>query len=548
MSVLRSMSTRRLAIALFALACVAPAPAAAGTILVKFAQPSRATAKVAAAGDTAAGETANHVSVVELSPGESVSAGVATYNARPDVAYAEPNYRMHALDLAPPDDPAYDSIDQWGLFKISALVAWSIYPGTYSSTGGVPIAVVDTGVQADHEDLAGRVRTDLGATCELDEPCFADAAADDYGHGTHVAGIAGAATNNAFGVAGVAFSSPIIPVKVLDSSGAGSSVDVANGIIWAAQKGAKVINLSLGGPYSQTDCDAAFTAEHTYGALVVASAGNSNSSSAVSPAGCAGVVGVAATDDSDAKASFSNYGAPDVFVSAPGVSILSSVWPDAYEAWDGTSMAAPFVTGIAALRFGAFPSSTAAEVRRVLAASSTKVGTGYGVDPYATCDGCTWSSSFGYGRVDALSALTIATPAAPTPPPPPPPAPAPPAAPPPTPPPPPAPPPPPTPAAPPADVTAPTVRTFAAAGRRRGLVKLRYRVQDDRRETAERILVYRGRILTKTYSRPLRTTESSIDYWVSWRAPRRRFVGRFCVQASDRAGNKATSCAALRVR
>src|SRR5690242_16916967 len=168
------MSTRRLALALFVLACAVPAPAAAGTILVKFAQPSRAALKVAAAGDRAAGETANRVSVVRLSPGESVSAGVAAYNSRPDVVYAEPNYRMHALDLAPPDDPAYELDGQWGLTTISALAAWSIYPGAYSSSGGVPIAVVDTGVQADHEDLAGRVRTDLGATCALDDPCFAD--------------------------------------------------------------------------------------------------------------------------------------------------------------------------------------------------------------------------------------------------------------------------------------------------------------------------------------------------------------------------------------
>ena len=535
------MSIRRCAIAVFALACAMPVSALASpTILVRFARPSRGAANVAAAGDTAAGETANHVSVVRLSPGESVAARIAAYEARPDVVYAEPNYVMHALDLAAPDDPAYAGgpYPQWGLTRISALAAWSIYPGSYVATGGAPVAVVDTGVQADHEDLAGRVRTDLGATCTLDQPCLASPAADDAGHGTHVAGIVGAATNNALGVAGVAFSSPIIPVKVLDDTGAGSSVDVANGIVWAARHGAKVINLSLGGPYSETDCNAAYTAEHTYGALVVAAAGNDKSSDPVSPAGCSGVVGVGATDATDAKAAFSNFGYPDVFVSAPGVGIYSSVWPDTYDAWDGTSMAAPFVSGVAALRFGASPSSTPAEVRRVLAASADKVGGGaYSTNPFKACDGCGWSPDFGYGRVNALAAVTIATPPAPT-----------------TPPPPPGPPPPPPPQASPAapppapDTTAPVVRTFPAAAKRRRVVKLRYRVEDDRGETAERILVYRGRVLARTYSRPLRQTESSIDYWVAWRAPSRRFAGRFCVQASDRAGNAATSCAALRVR
>ena len=530
--------TRRLVIAVVALACAPPASAgASSTILVKFAQPSAAAAaaKIAAAGDRAAGQTANRVAIVGLAPGESVSARVAAYNARPDVVYAEPNYRLHALDVAAPTDPAYASIPQWGLPKISALAAWSIYPGSYVATGGPLIAVVDTGVQADHADLTGRVRTDLGATCALDQPCFADSAADDQGHGTHVAGIAGAATNNGVGVAGVAFSSPIIPVKVLGADGTGSSVDVANGIIWAAQHGAKVINLSLGGPYSQTDCNATYTAEHTYGALVVAAAGNSGVSDPVSPGGCPGVVGVAATDQLDQPASFSNYGAPDVFVSAPGVDIYSTLWPDDYYWEDGTSMASPFVAGVAALRFGELPASTPAEVRRVLAASSDKVGAvAYGTDPYGTCDGCSWQPRYGYGRVNAATALTIPTPPAPAPPAPPPPPP-PPAA-------------PPAPPPPPPDTAAPVVRTFPAAGRRRHVVKLRYRVQDDRGETAERILVYRGRTLAQAFSRPLRQTESTIDYWIAWRAPKRRFAGRFCVRATDRAGNSATSCASLRVR
>jgi subtilisin family serine protease len=220
--------------------------------------------------------------------------------------------------------------------------------------------VVDTGVSAAHPDLTGRVRTDLGATCLDLTPCASGPATDDNGHGTHVAGIAGAATNNGIGVAGVAFSSPIIPVKVLDSTGSGYDSDVADGIVWAAQQGARVINLSLGGAYSQTDCDAVATAV-SMGALVVAAAGNSSSSTPSAPAACPGVVGVAATDEFDLPASFSNYGWPNVFVSAPGVDIYST-WPGTY-AWEaGTSMASPFVAGVAALRFGEHPESTPAEV------------------------------------------------------------------------------------------------------------------------------------------------------------------------------------------
>jgi subtilisin family serine protease len=181
-----------------------------------------------------------------------------------------------------------------------------------------------------------------------------------------------------------------------------------------------VINLSLGGPYSQTDCDAVSTAERTYGALIVAAAGNDASSAPVAPAGCAGAVGVAATTQADVPASFSNYGYPDVFVSAPGVAVYSSVWPDTYEAWSGTSMASPFVAGVASLRLGEYPSSTPADVRRVIASSSDKVGgVSYSTDPFNTCAGCTWQSSYGYGRVDVAAALAAAVPTTPPPPPPP---------------------------------------------------------------------------------------------------------------------------------
>jgi subtilisin family serine protease len=527
----------RLVVAIFALVFAPSAAAAAPTtILVKFRQPTGSAPKVEALGDDALSRTANDVSVVGLAPGESAGARIAAYERRADVVYAEPNWRVLPLALNQPNDPFFS--DQWAFTVTGALAGWALYPGAYGASTGATLAVVDTGVDATHPDLAGRVRTDLGASCLNVTPCVPGPQADDCGHGTHVAGIAGAATNNGVGVAGVAFSSPIIPVKVFDSACQGHDSDVANGILWAAQKGARVINLSLGSDYSQTVCDAVSTAERTYGALVVAAAGNDSSPVPHVPAACPGAVGVAATDEWDASASFSSYGSPNVFVSAPGVDI-ESTWPGTAYQWEnGTSMASPFVAGVSALRFGEYPSSTPADVRRVLASAAAKVGgVTYGTDPYGTCTGCTWQQSYGYGRVDVNAVLAAPPPPSPPPPPPPPP------------------PLPPPPSPPPAlpvpktpDTVAPFVRAYPVTGRRGRKVKLTYRVRDDRGRTAERILVYRGRSLVARLRRTLRPTDSASVYWVQWRAPWRAMRGRFCVRAADAAANGSTSCASLRVR
>jgi thermitase len=526
----------RLAVAILALVFVPAAAAAPATILVRFKQSAGAAARIEARGDDELGHTANGVSIIGLAPGEARQAAVAAYEARTDVAYAEPNGRMYALALNAPNDPYFS--DQWAFAATSALAGWALYPGSYGASSGVPLAVVDTGVDASHPDLAGRVRTDLGASCLNLTPCAAGPATDDDWHGTHVAGIAGAATNNGLGVAGVAFTSPIIPVKVLDSTGSGNFSDVADGILWAAQHDARVINLSIGGGgYSQTVCDAVSTAEHSYGALVVAAAGNESSSAPSAPAACPGAVGVAATDDLDSPASFSNFGSPDVFLSAPGVDIDSTYPGGLYASADGTSMASPFVAGVAALRFGEYPWSTPRDVRRVLASTADKVGgVSYGVDPYGTCTGCTWQESYGYGRVDVGAALAAPPPPAPPPPPPPPPASLPP------------PPPPVLPVQNTRDTVAPFVRAYPVTGSRGRAVKLTYRVRDDRGRTAEQILVYRGRSLVARLRRTLRPTDSASTYWMTWRAPRRPMRGRFCVRAADGAGNTSTSCASLRVR
>ncbi len=531
------MARRTSLVALFCtLACSWTAAAsAADTILVKFAHPATAAAKVEALGDDATGSVTGSVTVVDPQPGESVATALADYRARPDVVYAEPNRVLHLFDLTAPNDSYYGW--QWALPAISAVQGWSVFPSTFSVAPTAPIGIVDTGVDATHEDLAGRI-SPSSATC-LGGVCSQGVPTDDDGHGTHVSGIAGAIADNGVGVAGLAYDSPLIVVRVFpsDSTHGAALSDVADGIAWAAQHGAKVINLSLGatgGAYPVTLCNAVQTAINTYGVVVVAAAGNGDPpgtpvSTPTYPAACPGAVGVAATDSSDVPGSFSNYGSPDVFVSAPGVSVVSTLPGNAYGYMSGTSMASPYVTALVALIRGLHPEATVAQVRQLLALSSDKVGGGsYGADPYGTCAGCTWDQHYGYGRIDVARALATAVPAAqpagPPPPPPPPPAPA------------------------VRDTSAPVVHVYAASGRRHTPLRLRYRVQDNGGRTSERVLVYRGTKLLKTFMRPLRTTDAAVAYWVAYSFPARAAY-RYCVRATDAALNASTlRCAAVRVR
>jgi thermitase len=380
------------------------APPRVDSVLVKF-RAHVPAARFLLKGDVLLGRTLNGVSVVRVKRGVPVAARVKAYDALPAVVYAEPNALARA-DLSSPNDPSYGS--QWALGAVHAAAGWSSSPGSYTATGGPTIAVVDTGVESTHADLQpSRVLVSSGANClSSSGTCVADAATDDNGHGTHVAGIAAASTNNATGIAGAAYASPILPVKVLNSAANGSYAGIANGILWAAQHGARVINLSLGGSTaSQTLCDAVASAISS-GVVVVASAGNGSTSAANYPAACPGAVGVAATDERDAAASFSNYGSPDVFVSAPGANIYSTYRGGGYTTLSGTSMAAPLVTGLAALLREQQPARTVAQVKSILATTSDKVGSAaYGADPYATCAGCTWSTTHGYGRVNFERAL-----------------------------------------------------------------------------------------------------------------------------------------------
>jgi hypothetical protein len=537
---------------LFALSGVCAATASADdTILVQFAQPSKAGAKVQAAGDDVDGSVVGGVTVVDPEPGESTAHALADYRARPDVVYAEPNRSRQLFDLTAPDDTYFDW--QWAPDAIFALGGWTLFPSSFSAVPMAPIGIVDTGVDATHEDLAGRV-SPLSATC-LSRSCTQGIPTDDDGHGTHVSGIAGAATGNGTGIAGIAFGSPLIDVRVFPagSNPLADDSDIADGIAWAASHGAKVINLSVGGygAYPVTLCNAVELAVDSYGAVVVAAAGNGDVngdpvSTPSYPAACPGAIGVAATDWNDDPAPFSNYGSPDVFVSAPGYFVLAP-YPTAdcppsygdppdYCELSGTSMASPHVAGLVALIRTLHPEASVTQVREILALSSDKVGAGaYGADPYGTCAGCTWEPFHGYGRIDVARALAAGVPAAPPPPPPP----APPALPPP-------PPPPPPPAA--RDARSPVVHVYGAKGRRRHLVRLRYRVADNSGKTSERVLVYRKKKLLKAFKRPLRTTDNAVAYWVPYRFAARTLY-RYCVRATDSSGNRsALRCAVVRIR
>ncbi|BCY13908.1 S8 family serine peptidase [Actinoplanes sp. L3-i22] len=285
---------------------------------------------------------------------------------------------------------------QWDLAAMRATDAWQ------KSTGaGVTVAVIDTGVDATNVDLAGKVLTGWDATTDK-----AGGNIDPNGHGTHVAGTIGAVTGNTVGVSSVAPDTKILPVRVLGANGSGYMSDAAEGIVWAADNGAQVINMSLGSSSKLTAVSNAVAYARSKGVTVVAAAGNERGSgSPISyPAADAGVIAVAATDSSDKVASYSNAGSY-VDVAAPGSAILST-YPSAlgksYATMSGTSMASPHVAALAALLKAAQPSLTPDQIEQAMEKSAVDLGTA-GKD-----------NDFGYGRVDAVAALAAVTTSAPT--------------------------------------------------------------------------------------------------------------------------------------
>lgn len=314
------------------------------------------------------------------------------YTSRSDVILAEPNYVITLSDPAPDDIPGLilstvnDPLasQEYALSRMNVYGAWDVSRGD-----GVVIAGVDTGVDCTHPDLQGK--------------CYAGASfdpgaatpADNHGHGTHTAGTFAAVTNNSIGVSGVGYNAKILPVKVLSASGSGDHAAIASGIRWAADHGARVINLSLGGAYDSDTLRSAVSYAIGAHVVVVASAGNDGSRADLYPASYPGVISVCATDENDRKASFSNF-ASSVDVCAPGVGILSTTRGSGYGTMSGTSMAAPHVAGLAALVLAAHPSWGVSQVKAAIENGADAV------------------VNVGHGRINAARAVGASTSPSPT--------------------------------------------------------------------------------------------------------------------------------------
>lgn len=253
----------------------------------------------------------------------------------PNVEYLEPNF-IYSVNHTP-NDP--DLGLQWAWNKIEAYTGWDTTQGSAT----VIIAVVDTGVQPDHPDLSGKLVAGYDIVNSDPDP------ADGHGHGTHVAGTAAAMTDNGLGGAGACPACKLMPVRVLDDYGSGTAAGVAQGIIWAADNGATVINLSLGGTGSAT-LEAAVDYAWNKGAFLACAAGNGSTSmtDSAAPGAYEKCFAVAATNSNDEKASFSNYGTW-VEAAAPGVDIWSTTKNSGYRLMSGTSAATPHVAGLAGL-------------------------------------------------------------------------------------------------------------------------------------------------------------------------------------------------------
>ena len=326
------------------------------------------------------------VQVVSVPYGQG-AAKLAAYRMQKEVKYAEPDNVAQALDV--PDDPYYPS--QWALAKVQAPQAWDITQGSSS----VKIAILDTGIDLDHPDLAGKI--------VYNKNCTTTATFDDVlGHGTHVAGIAAAYTDNGIGVAGLGRNASLMNVKVLSDEGVGFFSWIASGIIWATDNGANVINMSLGSKTASSVLEDAVNYAWGRGVLVVAAAGNSADSVPFYPASYQNCIAVAATNANDNLASFSNYG-PWVTVAAPGDSIYSTFNTGGYTWKSGTSMASPHVAGLAGLLFSVVSDDNGDgvlndEVRLRIESTCDNIG----VD-------------VAYGRINAYQAVLGLTTPAPTP-------------------------------------------------------------------------------------------------------------------------------------
>jgi len=320
----------------------------------------------------------------------SVRQAVNKYRNNKKVEYAEPNYIVHISQM--PNDPDFSLL--WGLNNngqtggvpdadIDAPEAWDLL----SIESAVVVAVIDSGVDYEHQDLAEKIWNNTGEIPDngIDDDAngyiddvygwnFSDnnnMPLDDHGHGTHVTGVIAATGGNGVGVIGVSKTARIMALKFLDANGSGTTADAASAIQYATDMGAKISNNSWGGSaYSQVVNDA-ISAANAEGILFIAAAGNEGTSNDILPFYPAGydvvnIITVAATDHHDQLASFSNYGPSSVDLAAPGVDIFSTTPGNTYSDMSGTSMAAPYVSGTIAMLMAEFPALTHIEIKQRL--------------------------------------------------------------------------------------------------------------------------------------------------------------------------------------
>ncbi len=296
-------------------------------------------------------------------------------------AYIEPVF-LASQQAVMVNDPSFRF--QWAIPKIEVDKAWEVNIGSPD----IVVAVIDTGIDISHTDLKNNVISGV------DIVNGNSASMDDNGHGTYVSGIIAAEANNSIGIAGISWKSRLMPVKVLTASGEGSYSDLIEGIIYAADHGARILNLSLGGySYSQFLGDAIQYA-HSSRAVIVAAGGNENTDEQLYPAAYSNVIGVSATDPFDQRWPSSNHGTY-ISLSAPGVGVLSTQRENSYGEATGTSVSAAQVSGVAALILSKNPDFSNTQVENILYQTADDLGDKG------------WDGYHGFGCVNALKAVEM---------------------------------------------------------------------------------------------------------------------------------------------
>jgi thermitase len=309
-----------------------------------------------------------------------------------NIEYAEPNNKLKASYI--PNDSQYSQ--QWYIPKIKANQAWDLKPG-----GNGVIAVIDTGADYTHPDLSSNLSGGYDFVNGDNNP------ADDNGHGTFVAGVISAVINNNQGVAGISKNAPIMPLKALDASGEGYESDIALAIKYAADNGAKIINLSLGGDSQSQLLQDAVTYADGLGSIVVAASGNGGASSLSYPAGYPVVVAVGSTGQTDQKSNFSNWGS-NLDLVAPGENIVSTYIGGGYAVSSGTSASTPVVSAALSLIMSGGQISKTEALNRLKTTNDKVGGVIYDAGGYNT--------QYGYGRINTLNLINNTVTSTPAPP------------------------------------------------------------------------------------------------------------------------------------